>query len=421
MRAVNATGFAILGAGLIAIAYGLARYAYGLFVPSIRSELGLSADAVGVVGSMAFISFCLASVVAPLIVDRLGARYSAVLSGLFALAGLTLISQAGDAITLGAGVFACGICTGLMMPALSSGVQTNIRPDLRGRVNAVMNAGTSAGLILCVPAVLLLSGAWRMAYGSFAVLAALGIVAALLLLPSASKVGGGKAKPAPLPLDTQRWLTVGRLTVFCFAMGVAGSAYWIFAPDLVVEIGGLSERLTGMLWLVVGIAGLAGAWASDLGDRLGAPATQAIALVALGAATALVAAAPGDVWMALVSAAVFGWAFMTLTGLYLVTGIRLLRERPSMGPVVPFLAITVGQAVGSPLVGWAIGNAGYVEAFLMFATLAVLIAAFSFLFPRPASDAADEGGEGAAESRMAAAPATSKRAMQDGQSETESI
>ncbi len=389
MRSVGSTGYAILGAGLIAIAFGLARYAYGLFVPSIRSELGLSADTVGIVGSLAFVSFCLASVVAPFVADRLGPRSAAALSGLFGFAGLALISQAGTAVVLGAGVFACGICTGLMMPALSSGAKVAVRADLRGRVNAVMNAGTSVGLIVCVPAVLLLSGAWRLAYGSFAVMAALGVLAALALIPSRTPVTHGHAGRAA-PVSRERWYEVLRLTAFCFVMGVAGSAYWIFAPDLVVEIGGLPERLTGYLWLVVGITGLAGAWASDFGDRFGAPATQAVALVALGGATAMVAAAPGDLGIALASAAVFGWAFMTLTGLYLVTGIRLLRDRPSVGPVIAFLAITIGQAVGSPLVGSAIARMGYTEAFMVFAVLAVMVAAVSFLYPRTLSDAAAE-------------------------------
>ncbi|MBK5937287.1 MFS transporter [Halorhodospira halophila] len=388
MRPVGAVGYAVLGAGLIAVAFGLARYAFGLFVPAIRTELGLSADAVGVISSMAFVSFCFASLIASPIVDRLGPRYAAVVSGLFAFGGLMLISQAADALTLGAGVFACGISTGLMMPALSAGAQVAVRADLRGRVNAVMNAGTSFGLILCVPTVLLLSGAWRLAYGSFAALAAMGVIAALFLIPKTARAQPGDNAPASGASEPGRWLPVVGLTVFCIAMGLTSSAYWIFAPDLVVEMGDLPERLTGLLWLAVGITGLAGAWASDLGDRFGAPTTQAMALVALGAATGLVAIAPGEWWVALFSAGVFGWAFMTLTGLYLVTGVRLLRQRPSLGPVVPFLAITVGQALGSPLVGWAIAQAGYTEAFVAFATLALLVAAASFLFPRTAPDGA---------------------------------
>ncbi|MFO7857911.1 MAG: MFS transporter [Ectothiorhodospiraceae bacterium] len=385
MKPVSATSFAVLGAGLIAIAFGLARYAFGLFVPAIRTTLDLSADQVGIVGSLAFISFCLASVVAPLIADRLGPRYTATLSGALAVVGLTLISQATDAIVLGIGIFACGVCTGLMMPALSSGVQVAVRSDLRGRVNAVMNAGTSAGLIVCVPTVLLLSDAWRMAYGSFAVLAALGVAAALFLIPANAPRHDAHPPPKP-PVAASQWRQVAHLTVFCFAMGLAATAYWIFTPDLIVNVGGLPERLTGYLWLMIGVTGLAGAWASDLGDRIGAHVTQALALVGLAVATVLVALAPGQLWLAIISAGIFGWAFMTLSGLYLVTGIRLLRERPAMGPVVPFLAITVGQSVGSPLVGWTIAGIGHVQAFMVFAIVTLLIAAASPFFPRPSPD-----------------------------------
>ncbi|NIR31154.1 MAG: MFS transporter [Gammaproteobacteria bacterium] len=379
MKTVGAPGYAALGAGLIAISYGLARYAFGLFVPPIRAELGLSPDIVGTVGSLAFISFALASLVASPVADRLGARNAAIVAGAFALAGLTLISQAHGTAVLATGVFACGISTGLMMPALSAGVQAAVRPGLHGRVNAVMNAGTSLGLVVCLPAVLLLSDAWRSAYGAFALLAALGMLAAWLL-PAASRVDGARAA-RPARLSRGQWQSLTGLSLFCFATGVVASAYWIFAPDLVVEVGGLSSGTTGSLWLAIGIAGLAGAWASDLSDRIGSAATQALALVATGVALALIAAAPGHPVVALVSAAVFGWAFMTLSGLYLVSGIRLLPQRPSLGPVMPFLAATVGQAVGAPLAGWAISRIGYTEAFTSFALLALLIAGCSPLYP----------------------------------------
>ncbi len=87
MMRLSSTGFAILGAGLIAISYGLARFAFGLFVPPIRDELGLSSYVIGIIGSLPLISFLLATAVAPLITDRLGARYTAVLSGGFGVAG----------------------------------------------------------------------------------------------------------------------------------------------------------------------------------------------------------------------------------------------------------------------------------------------------------------------------------------------
>lgn len=42
---------------------------------------------------------------------------------------------------------------------------------------------------------------------------------------------------------------------------------------------------------------------------------------------------------------------MSLPGRYLLTGIRLLPGRLSMGPVLPFMAVALGQAAGSPVTG----------------------------------------------------------------------
>ena len=380
MKPLASTGFAALGAALIAIAYGIARFAFGLFVPPMRAELGLTPEVIGAVGSLAFVSFTLASLFAPLAADRLGARNTAVLAGCLAVGGLLLISQAQDATMLGGGVFACGLCTGLMMPALSSAVQAVVTPGLQDRVNAVMNAGTSVGVALSVPAVLFLSGAWRWAYVSFAVLAGVGVVAAWLFIPSASRVREHDP-PSLLRITGRQWASLARLCGFGFGMGMISSCYWVFAPDLVVDLGGLAPELTGWLWLTVGIAGLAGATASDMAARNGAAMTQTVGWISLCASLALLAASPSQLPTALVSATVFGAAYMTLTGLYLVTGIRLLPHRPSVGPVLPFLSVAIGQAAGSPLAGWLIQRTGYADAFAAVAAAGLLLALFSPLYP----------------------------------------
>src|SRR6056297_2951077 len=101
----------------------------------------------------------------------MGARYTAMLSGTVGASGLLVISQSPDALSLGVGVFACGISTGLMMPALSGAMQAVVERSMHGRVSSVMNAGTSIGVAVAVPAVLFLADAWRFAYGAFAFLA----------------------------------------------------------------------------------------------------------------------------------------------------------------------------------------------------------------------------------------------------------
>lgn len=383
MKPVSATAFAGLGAAIIAMSYGLARFAYGLFVPPIRKELELGADVMGSVGSMAFIGFIVASVVAAPLARRLGARDGTLLACAFGIAGLGLISQAETALALGTGVFSCGICTGLSMPALSEGIHKVVRPGLHSRVTAVMNAGTSVGVVVSVPAVLLLANAWRGAYASFAALALLLALAAWWFIPRSGSVPADTPPaPAPAVTSSQKRRLIG-MNIFAFGMGVVSSAYWVFAPDLVVEIGGLAQNLTGWLWLAVGVAGLGAAAAGDMCQRYGAGPTQGLALAGIAVATVTPLSAPDNLPLAIGSAAIFGLAYMTLAGTYLVSAIAMLPDHPSLGGVLPFLAIAVGQAVGSALAGVAIAQTSYIIAFAAFAAASLGIALCYRWYPEP--------------------------------------
>jgi len=381
IRVPSSTVFALLGAALIAISFGLARFAFGLFVPPIRADLELTPSMIGIIGSLPLLSFVLATAVAPLAADRFGARNTAVLSASFGAAGLAVISQASDGLSLGVGVFACGICTGLMMPALTVAMQALVKRTLHGRVSAVMNAGTSIGVVVAVPALLLLAGYWRHAYLLFAILAGIGALAAWYFIPFVSRVIPADAAPPPA-ITAQQWSRLFRLSLFAFMMGFVSSAYWIFAPDLVVATGVLGSGSTGWLWLAVGIAGLGSAAVADLADRNNPPITQALMLVMLSASLALLAASPEQLAIGTFSALVFGMAYMSLTGLYLLTGIRLLPGRLSMGPVLPFMAVSLGQATGSPVAGLFINTFGYANTFAMFSTIGISVAMLSPLYPR---------------------------------------
>lgn len=381
----DARHYAAFGAVLIALSYGLARFAFGLYVPAIRADLDLSAEIIGQVGAMPYLSFCLASVFAASVVDRLGARGAALTACAFGGVGLLVISRAGDAWTLAAGVFACGVCTGLMMPALTAGMRARVDPAVHGRVGAVMNAGTSLGVAVSVPTALWLASEWRGSYVGFAVVALFCAVLAWWFLPSSA----GLDRRRPLdrgPVSTGR-AALRRLSLFSFAMGLTSSAYWVFAPDLVETLGDQPGGNSAWLWFALGLAGLAGGAASDLADRLGMGLTQGLALALMSGSLLLLALFPGSLPLALVSAALFGAVYMMLTGIYLVTGVRLLIHHPSLGPVIPFLAIAVGQAVGSPVTGRLIDRVGHVQAFCLIAAVGLLAAAGSRWFPttRPAA------------------------------------
>ncbi len=392
MKSVSSMRFALFGASLIAISFGLARFAFGLFVPAIRDDLELSTYLIGIIGALPLISFLFSIALAPWVAIRLGARNATMLSGGFGVIGLLLISQARGAVSLSLGVVACGICTGLMMPALTSAMQVLVARSMHGRVSSIMNAGTSVGVVLAVPAVLFMAGVWRYTYLGFTALTLAGLVAAWFIIPSVSRVTPSDAAEPP-PITMLQWWRLLRLSLFALAMGFISSAYWIFAPDLVINLGDLPPHYTGWLWLALGIAGLGGAVVADLADRNNPPITQALMLMMLAASLALLAASPEFIWLAGFSAFVFGLAYMSLTGLYLMSGIRLLPGRLSMGPVLPFMAVSLGQAVGSPTVGFLVDQIGYSGAFSTFAVVGIVVALLSPLYPRHIEQILEEDDE----------------------------
>jgi predicted MFS family arabinose efflux permease len=228
-----------------------------------------------------------------------------------------------------------------------------------------------------------MAGQWRESYFAFAVAALLCGIVAWRILPASAGMAEPHARRSRVPsMRNALW----RLSVFGFGMGLVSSAYWVFAPDLIGTVGDLPERSSAWLWLALGVGGLVAGAASDLGDRLGIARVQGAALAGLGLTLLLLAQWPGAFTPAIVSAVLFGTFYMMLTGIYLITGVRLLAEHPSLGPVVPFVAIAVGQSVGSPLAGVLVETIGHIDAFRLTAVVGVVLGLAYRWFPytRPA-------------------------------------
>src|ERR687890_1650398 len=156
------------GLALIAVTYGLARFAYGLFLPDMRAAFELPSALLGVIGAGSYVGYCAAIVVALAFTSRTGPRLMAGAAGAVAVVGMATVAAAPAAWVLALGVLVAGSSSGLASPPMGEAVACSIRNGVQDRANALINSGTSVGVALSGPAALLLAGEWRLAWAAFA-------------------------------------------------------------------------------------------------------------------------------------------------------------------------------------------------------------------------------------------------------------
>ncbi|WP_313404460.1 MFS transporter [Aeromicrobium sp.] len=337
------------GLALIAACYGLARFAYGVFVPAFREEFGLGSAVTGAIASGSFVSYCLAIVAASLLTPRFGGKRVAVAAGVVATVGTLTIASAPNAAVLAVGVLVAGSSTGIASPPLAHAVAHTVAERSRDRTQTVINAGTGVGIMLAAPIALLASDEWRLAWFTFALACALVTAWVAWAVPageSGSTEGARSLLPTPL-------LPAGASTLLIAAVtaGFASSAVWTFGRDVLVTEGGLSEGASLSTWALLGAFGVLGATAGDLARHLGLRASWTITMLAMGAATLLMGLFPGILSIAWLAAAMFGASYIALSGLLLLWGTRVFPDSPAAGVGVAFLALALTQATGSATVG----------------------------------------------------------------------
>lgn len=358
---LGATGF-----GLIAVCYGFARFAFGLFLPQIDAELSLSSTLSGLISGGSFLGYCLAITLSAYLTERIGARAVAIGASLVAAAGMVGIATAPSAVWLSGAVLLAGSSTGLASPPMAAAVAAAVRPSRQNATNTVINAGTGAGVVLSGPVALMMGDQWRMAFACFAALAAVLAIATAFAVPSSASNITKTAKGMPTlsaPLK--------RLIVASFLMGASSTAIWSFGGQLVSLQLGWSSRGTAALWMVIGAAGIVGASAGFLISRFGADRVHWASLTALAVGILFVGIGGTTPILVLLGGALFGAAYIMLTGVYLVWGISSAPSQPATGLMVGFLTIAIGQTAGAPIFGMLMDLMTPDYAVVVFACLAL--------------------------------------------------
>lgn len=352
------------GTALIGVCYGFARFAYGLFAPLFQRQFALDATLLGMIGAGSYVGYGIAITAGFVLTNRFGPRVVAAAAGVLAAVGTALVAVSVNGVMLAVGILVAGTSTGLASPPMAEAIARAVDGSRQDRAQSVVNAGTGIGVLLSGPIAMVLLDDWRFAWATFAVLSAAVTWWITTTVPRGR--GDGRAEQGSLLPTGARPMLVA-----AFLMGLASSAVWTFGRD-VVQAG---PTVATIMWSLIGLAGMLGAFSGHLTGGIGLRTSWTLVLVLLSATTAALALWPASVVLTLVSAGLFGAAYIALSGLLLVWSTRVHVGRPATGVGTSFLMIAAGQAVGAPLTGAVVDHAGHLTAFLACAAVGLVGAA----------------------------------------------
>lgn len=379
------TRLALAGLSAIAVAYGFARYGYGLFVPAFREEFGLSTETVGYISSGAYVAYLFAMVFTGFLVGRTGPRFPVVIGATAARIGMLSISFSWGVVPLAVGAILAGSSPGFCWAPFSDAVKMVVEKERRSRVLSVISTGTTFGLIVTGPVVILVSrtggdAGWRYALALFAVAAFGTALWNLKLLPNEPYRGSDAQTGGKLGIGWFLGWRSAPLLGQAFCYGLVAAFYYTYAVEL-VRRSGFSEEWGPILWALVGVSGVTGILSGDAVSLFGLRRCLVACLLVLGASIGGLSVASGSGLLIAGSALAFGASYMPIVALLALWSGNVFPERPATGFSAVLFSLAVGSIAGPAALGIVAGSLGLKAAFWCAAALTL----FSVVL-RPTSD-----------------------------------
>jgi MFS family permease len=360
------------------VAVGCARLAFGVVLPEMKRDLGLTYTQAGSLGTLTALGYLLLLLPAGMLARRWSNRGSV-------LVGLTLIMAAflslwqvrafGPIQVLMA---LLGVGTAFVFTPLIA-LLTGWFPQRRGTVIGMATSGVGLGVLLSgvlVPRLALAHGpaSWRLVWAIFAALSALSVLLTLAVLrdPPARKAELQGASSGSW--DVYRHAGVLRIGVGYGLGGFAFSIQTLFMLSYMLSEGvaaGVAGSLVALNGLLSVGSGVGWGW---LSDRLGrGPAMM------LAASLGLLATLLPTLWPSLASFTVY-WVVigLTISGLFTLFQAAGTEQVSRADVPVALSAITVfyalGQLIGPALAGRVIDSAGGFQLTFLLTAAALLLA-----------------------------------------------
>ncbi|MFI7581516.1 MFS transporter [Kocuria kalidii] len=358
----------LAGAAVVGVAFGMARYAYGLTLPDIREDLGLSELVLGLIASATFAGYLAGLLLAGPLAARHGSRAPTTVGGVCGVLGSVIVTVAQSPWLLAVGVVLAGSAGGWVWAPYSDIVTRAVSLRQQPRALAIITTGTSGGLVLLGGlAVFAALGSWRLVWAGIALAAVAAAVVNLRLVPRTEPASRPDGQPGASSLA--RALRVpGAYSVVYFAVVVV---YFTYAAD-VLDRGTLPAGAVPALYAAIGLTGMVGVAAGTFAQRVGSLRVAALCLGTVGVALALLGLAGDSLTATAASAGIFGVGYMTGSAVLAVWTAELVPGRAGAA-FTACLVVGAFSSVAAPaLAGAAIPALGL-------GALLVLTAAVSLL------------------------------------------
>ncbi|WP_043499356.1 MFS transporter [Georgenia sp. SUBG003] len=358
----------LAGAGVVGVAFGMARYAYGLTLPGIRQDLQLTELVLGLMASATFAGYLTGLLLAGPLGARRGSRAPTTVGGACGALGAVIVTAAQSPGVLGVGAVLAGSAGGWVWAPYSDIVTRSVPLQHRPRTLAIITTGTSGGLVaLGGLAFLAELGSWRLVWGGIALSAVAAAAVNLRLVPRTEPTPRTDGGRGALPLARALRLPAAYSVVY-FAVIVI---YFTYAAD-VLDRGDLPASALPAFYTAVGLVGVVALATGAVAQRLGSARVAASCLVAVAAALALLTLASESLAATALSACIFGVGYMTGSAVLAVWTAELMPDSAGAA-FTGCLFVGALTAIAAPaLAGAVIPGLGLAPLLLLSAAVSLL-------------------------------------------------
>lgn len=360
------------------VALGLARFAYALLLPEMRTNLDWSYAQAGAMNTANAAGYLFGAVAAAPLAARFGKRRmfcAGVFGTAIALIGCGLVTSFPALLLLrvGAGVF--GALSFVLGASLATEAGGGSSSDRQAFFISIYFAGAGLGIALSsiIVPIALSAGAsgWRWSWVGFGVTS---ILLGLLAIPAARYRGPGE----PTRHEHQVSLQAASLTPLLIAYTMFGAGYIAYMTFIVAFLRGetFDSTIISAFWIILGTASVAAGsfWGRVFSSlRGGRPMALVLAMNVCGAAVPLLTGTTTGVFL---SAALFGASLMAAPSA-VTAFIRKSRSSENWTATIGRFTVFfgLGQCVGPLFAGYLSDSPSGTRLGLLVSTIALMFAA----------------------------------------------